>query len=368
MGKRQVNKKLTDEKAVVVLVSKKVPEEALRKEELIPRQLEGKSVDVMEIGEVCFLGEKKKEEGEEEEGQGENKTRITGTTTPSSAVTAKKARKYSWSLSEKRAQRIEMESLKERTGKHRPAIGGISIGHYLITAGTLGAAVYDKAGAGGDRKLFALSNNHVLANSSTGNDGRAARGDKVLQPGAYDGGRDPDDTWGYLERFVPLKKGKTICMTAFIGEKIINQILAFLAVDYRVKFKKNNDRENLVDAAVAKPIMDGNLSTEILGLGKAAGIAEANVGQEVVFSGRTSGIRKGVVLAKDVHISVAMEDGEPVMFADQLVTSAIALPGDSGSLLLDNEKNAVGLIFAGSDIASIGNRMENVAALLQIEI
>ncbi len=116
--------------------------------------------------------------------------------------------------------------------------------------------------------------------------------------------------------------------------------------------------------------MDGNLSTEILGLGKAAGIAEANVGQEVVFSGRTSGIRKGgVVLAKDVHISVAMEDGEPVMFADQLVTSAIALPGgDSGSLLLDNEKNAVGLIFAGSDIASIGNRMENVAALLQIEI
>jgi hypothetical protein len=42
----------------------------------------------------------------------------------------------------------------------RPAQGGVSIGHYKITAGTLGCLVRD--GKGG---TYILSNNHVLANS-----------------------------------------------------------------------------------------------------------------------------------------------------------------------------------------------------------
>jgi len=65
----------------------------------------------------------------------------------------------------------------------------------------LGAAVKEK---GGGRRLI-LSNNHVLANFSAGNDGRAALGDAVLQPGAYDGGTVFTDTFALLKRFVPLK-------------------------------------------------------------------------------------------------------------------------------------------------------------------
>src|SRR3989338_2088245 len=42
----------------------------------------------------------------------------------------------------------------------RPARGGASIGHYKITAGTLGCLVRDKKSG----KTLILSNNHVLAN------------------------------------------------------------------------------------------------------------------------------------------------------------------------------------------------------------
>ena len=47
-----------------------------------------------------------------------------------------------------------------RTSKHRPAPGGVSIGHPNITAGTLGMVIPTDSGR------YILSNNHVLANSN----------------------------------------------------------------------------------------------------------------------------------------------------------------------------------------------------------
>jgi hypothetical protein len=55
------------------------------------------------------------------------------------------------------------------TDRWRPAPGGVSIGHYRITAGTLGLFVCDRAS--GTRLI--LSNNHVLAKS---NDAAVAEG------------------------------------------------------------------------------------------------------------------------------------------------------------------------------------------------
>ena len=72
---------------------------------------------------------------------------------------------------------------------------GISIGHYSITAGTFGAVVRDAA----TNARLILSNNHVLANSNSG-----SKGDTILQPGRYDGGKDPQDRIAELERFVTI--------------------------------------------------------------------------------------------------------------------------------------------------------------------
>ncbi|MGQ0834838.1 MAG: hypothetical protein ACT4O5_07940 [Gammaproteobacteria bacterium] len=82
---------------------------------------------------------------------------------------------------------------QSRTARHRPAPGGVSIGHRDVTAGTLGCLVR-KNGA-----LLILSNNHVLANSND-----AQQGDAILQPGPIDGGRFPGDHIANLEAFVPI--------------------------------------------------------------------------------------------------------------------------------------------------------------------
>jgi hypothetical protein len=53
---------------------------------------------------------------------------------------------------------------------------------------------------------------------------------------------------------------------------------------------------------------------------------------------------------------------------DQIVTSNISQGGDSGSLVLDENNNAVGLLFAGSDKATIFNRIQNVFRELKVEL
>src|SRR5436853_7894264 len=80
-----------------------------------------------------------------------------------------------------------------RTHRMRPAEGGSSIGHYRITAGTLGVLAHRHG------RSVILSNNHVLANANEGH-----IGDPILQPGPADGGR-LQDTIARLSEFVPIR-------------------------------------------------------------------------------------------------------------------------------------------------------------------
>src|SRR5262249_2694789 len=81
--------------------------------------------------------------------------------------------------------------------KVRPLMIGSSIGHFAITAGTLGCFVTRPK----TKAIGVLSNNHVLANEN-----RAKKGDAILQPGKADGGKRRDRV-ATLDRFVPLKTG-----------------------------------------------------------------------------------------------------------------------------------------------------------------
>ena len=89
---------------------------------------------------------------------------------------------------------VEPELFAERA---RPCMPRCGIGHLRVTAGTLGAIVR----RAGDDALLALSNAHVLAD-----DGRAQRGDQVLQPAVEDGGGE-GDVVAHLEDFVPFQFG-----------------------------------------------------------------------------------------------------------------------------------------------------------------
>ena len=298
----------TREQAIIILVDKKLPMQQLKKRDLIPQSVGDYQTDVIETGEIRFLD--------------------------------------------------------SRTSRMRPAQPGISIGHFKISAGTLGAVVRDKK----TRKPMILSNNHVLANITNGHDNRAQIGDPILQPGSYDKGKKSDDVIGYLERFIPLNKGEgaTDCQVAIAVERFLNFFLHLIRPNYKLKFFKN-EGSNLVDCALARPSSDQAVITDIMGIGRVQGIKEAAVGMKIQKSGRSSGITNGSVVAIGSSVSVNMGESEVAVFDNQFVTTPISQSGDSGSLVLDMGNHAVGLLFAGSEKATVCNRIQNVINFLNIE-
>ncbi|MCA9920004.1 MAG: hypothetical protein KC445_18735, partial [Anaerolineales bacterium] len=87
----------------------------------------------------------------------------------------------------------QLEAAPEaRKARYNPIPLGVSAGNPRITAGTLGAKVYDAA----TLQPMALSNWHVFVGSPSG-----AAGEPIWQPGALDGGNS-GDTFATLSRFV----------------------------------------------------------------------------------------------------------------------------------------------------------------------
>ena len=105
----------TSDLSVVVLVRQKIPQAGLTAEMMVPQRVDTIPTDVIEVGEI--------------------------------------------------------KALQARTDRWRPAPGGVSIGHYQITAGTFGAVVRDRT----TNERLILSNNHVLANSNNANPGLTCR-------------------------------------------------------------------------------------------------------------------------------------------------------------------------------------------------
>lgn len=253
---------------VKVYVEKKYPQAKLSRKDIIPQSISAIETDVEEVGKIVALG---------------------------------------------------------FTGRYRPALGGSSIGHYKITAGTFGCLVKNNATG----KTLILSNNHVLANSNN-----AKIGDAILQPGPYDGGRKNKNLIGYLERW------------------------------QEIKFNKE---ANFVDAALARPKDAKSVQPQILEIGIPKGAAKAKLGMLIQKSGRTTGHTIGKI--KDISATVKVNyDDSVAIFRNQILTSNISQGGDSGSLVLDMKAKAVGLLFAGSEVVTIVNPISEVLKALDIDL
>jgi len=238
---------------------------------------------------------------------------------------------------------IGVQSLKKKV---RPAKGGYSVGHYKITAGTLGTCVYDilhggtisppSHGIGIPPKYYILSNNHVLANS---NDERF--GDPILQPGPYDGGTDPADRIATLSRFIP--------------------------IDFNPNKALQN---NLVDAAIAEGEFH-DIDRSIYWIGHVRGWRlkeDIHVGDLVQKTGRTTSYTLGRITAISATVDVGYGGTKVARFKDPIITSSIFTGGDSGSLVQSLDNVAVGLLYAGSNYATILNYIEHVRSLLRVEV
>ncbi|MFH5883536.1 hypothetical protein ACG2F4_04420 [Halalkalibaculum sp. DA3122] len=249
-------------------------------------------------------------------------------------------------------------------GRFRPAPGGVSIGHFDITAGTLGCLVKK------DDTIYILSNNHVLANSN-----EADIGDAILQPGPYDGGQNPQDQIAKLSEFVPIsfdgegENGSSPgCFTSNMIASVLNSIASTIGSSVRMRPYRVQTTENLVDAAIAEPLTPSDLENEILQIGTIAGTREAELGMEIKKSGRTTGFTTGTIQQVDVTARVNYGANKVATFVDQLVAGSMSQGGDSGSAVLDNENNLVGLLFAGSDTSTIINRIDNVFNSLDVTL
>lgn len=207
----------------------------------------------------------------------------------------------------------------------RPVPIGVSSGQTDVSAGTIGARVK----RGDD--LYALSNNHVFANSN-----RAKPGDLVLQPGVVDGGRAPDDAIGTLADFEPIG----FCRPAPLGCPVNRIDAAIAAVD----------AENL----------DPSTPEDGYGMPRSQ-TADANLTLRVQKYGRTTGLTSGTVSGIFATVNVDYRIGV-ARFVDQIIISSssgpFSAPGDSGSLVVTKGKGAkdrrpVGLLFGGSRLTTI---------------
>ena len=255
-------------------------------------------------------------------------------------------------------------ALQDRTDRWRPAPGGVSIGHKLITAGTLACLVT----RGGE--WFVLSNNHVLANMNN-----AEIGDEILQPGKADGGTVAADVIATLWEFVPVKflfDNLPDCPTATGVAKMVNLLARLVGSKHRVRaFQDDPLATNLVDAAIAKPIYPDNVIRDVLGIQTPTGHREVKLGDPVVKSGRTTGVTRGTVTQVDATLQIVYGNNIAV-FEQQVVTDAECGGGDSGSIVLadDESGDAVGLLFAGTQDGKtmIMCQIGHVLDLLGVEI
>lgn len=220
----------------------------------------------------------------------------------------------------------------------RPVPIGVSTGHPAITAGTIGCRVTD------GNVVFALSNNHVYANS---NSASIDDDNNVLQPGVFDGGIDPDDAIGILLDFEPIK---------FDGS------------------------DNTIDAAIALSSTTelGNATpSDGYGTPKSTTMA-ATIGLKVKKYGRTTGQTSGRVEALNATVEVNYGAAGTALFVNQIIVSPgdFSAGGDSGALVVADgkgrnkagDRKPVGLLFAGSFFYTICNPIDAVLVRFDVTV
>jgi len=258
--------------------------------------------------------------------------------------------------------------------RQRPCPPGYSIGHPLVTAGTLGAWV--RRGSGSER--YILSNNHVVAAS---NDGTA--GDPIRQPGVADGGTAADRL-ATLTDYVRIsfdgadsstkKSAAAWAWRAWMWPA--NAVARLLGCPFRLTVSPRQVSQpypNLVDAAVAQVLQEEWVAEEVPQVGRLAGIRDLQLGDKVQKTGRTTEHTRGEVETVGAQISVDYGTGKgTATFDDQVIVRGEAgefsQPGDSGSAVLSDDAYLGGLLFAGGEGITVVNRIAHVVSLLGVRL
>lgn len=211
--------------------------------------------------------------------------------------------------------------------KTKPIQSGFSVGHVKSTAGTVGAIVKKNG------KLLILSNSHVLAQS-----GNAKVGDQILYPGPADGGLPSKNVVATLAEISP--------------------------------FDSSGNLVNRVDAALAEIAAD-RLDSINLSIHKALTPLRSikpKRGMKITKAGRTTGKTAGEIIDVNFRFVIKYPGVGKVGYIDQVLCSRYTEPGDSGSIVVDQESGKiVGLHFAGANGGSVFNPIRFVIDALDFK-
>jgi hypothetical protein len=288
------------EKCFRVYVSKKVPLNQLKAEDVIPQNVDGVSVDVVEIGELHALS-------------------------------------------------------VDKTKKFRPVIFGVSIGNIQITAGTNGFLFVDKNG-----NKYLGSNAHVFCDGAPSKEPKDIIVKDIVQPGRYDGGTIADKVADYVwhKKIIPIGGGSSCPIAKFLAGLYNAFAKIFHAKTRLVTIVQES---NHIDFAVAKPTVDYEVkfpdfdfsNHKFVGLGFAGSdttgvvckvkyiiaegytpfnveVAEVKEGDVIMKTGRTSCFSKAEVIDASGNVTVNYGNFD-AWFEDVIITGKLLQPGDSGS-------------------------------------
>ncbi|MPQ43078.1 hypothetical protein [Clostridium tarantellae] len=214
--------------------------------------------------------------------------------------------------------------------KNLPLQFGYSIGPANVElVGSAGCLVKDCC-----KNYYILSNSHLFSFFDT-----LPIGTPILHPGVKDGGIYPKDLIAILSKTVPI--------ISSIGDPFII---------------------NYVDCALAKIINPRLITKKLALIGNIKGLCPATLELNVKKVGRTTSLTTGMVIALDAVIALEDFNDNKQIFVDQIITTHMSDKGDSGSLVLDKNNNAIGLIFANSSSISILNPIKLVLDALKVSI
>jgi hypothetical protein len=203
-----------------------------------------------------------------------------------------------------------------RPMRARPLRDGISVSNFRARqSGTLGCFVQ----AQGQKDLMILSNAHILATGKN-----AQNGDIVIQPGRCDGGIVKRDGIGSLAQYIELHEWG-------------NKVDAALARIENSEFIPDDLREVSVRALRTGPELT---SITVQKIGKASGATKGKV-LGLTTTPLTAEFGRGVFRSFDVAVRIT---GMGNLFAKE---------GDSGSLIRDDEGNAIALLFGGNKFTNM---------------
>jgi len=224
-------------------------------------------------------------------------------------------------------------------------IGGISGAHTNLSgqSGTIGYFCTRKSKLPRRKEVHLLSNRHVFADLWKPNVDAA---DLIVQPSP--------------------------------GEPASNRPIGTLVSFSALKFDNDLNEPNYVDAAIAKlwaPLAHQPLIPLIGSVKGYVATKDVKIGEAVRKFGRTTGFTVGKIFSICLDIKIRYDrTGQSAFFQDQFLIepdlpqfTKFVSGGDSGSLLVDAEQHAIGLIFAGMSELPESLRRSNPKAVAEID-